>query len=138
MRAPFINKRGLRFKIYPEGFFSSIGKVFGSQDIQVGDGFFDDSYMIKGNNELLIRELLQDPDLRAWIQLQPRIHFELRDDGGWFGEKYPAGVDELYFTTPGVLTDETRLKNLFDLFTYTPAHLVEIDAASDASPGVRL
>lgn len=138
MRAPFINKRSLRFKIAPQGFFANIGKAFGAQDIEVGDPFFDDAYIIKGNQELTVRQLLSDPDLRAWIRLQPRIQFELRDDGGWFSTKYPAGVDELYFACPGVLTDETRLKNLFDLFTYTLARLVQIEAASPADPGVQL
>lgn len=135
MRAPFLNKRGLRFKIYPQGFFANVGKALGTQDIQVGDRFFDDAYMIKGNNEALVREFLQDPDLRAWIQLQPNILFEVRDDGGWFSSKYPEGVDELYFCCRGVLTDEPRLKNLFDLFAHALERLVEIDAAAPRHVG---
>ena len=31
MRAPYVNKDGLYFKIYREGFFSSVGKFFGMQ-----------------------------------------------------------------------------------------------------------
>ena len=46
MRAPFVNKDGLYFKIYREGFFSSIGKFFGMQDIQIGDSYFDENFII--------------------------------------------------------------------------------------------
>ena len=49
MRAPFLNKDSLYFKIYRQGFFSSIGKLFGMQDIEVGDPFFDKEFIIKSN-----------------------------------------------------------------------------------------
>jgi hypothetical protein len=39
MRAPFVNKDGLYFKIYRKGIFSSIGRFFGMQDLEIGDSF---------------------------------------------------------------------------------------------------
>ena len=63
MRAPFVNKDGLYFKIYREGYFTSIGKFFGMQDIQIGDPYFDENFVIKGNNEEKIRLLLRDTTL---------------------------------------------------------------------------
>ena len=60
MRAPFINKDGLYFKISREGFFSSIGKLFGMRDIEIGDSFFDNQFEIKGNNPEKIKLLLAD------------------------------------------------------------------------------
>ena len=57
MRAPFVNKDGLYFKIYREGLFSSIGKFFGMQDIQIWDPFFDEQFIIKGNSPEKVRRL---------------------------------------------------------------------------------
>ena len=115
MRAPFVNRDGLRFKIYREGVFSSMGKFFGMQDIQINDPFFDDKFIIKGNSEAKIRRLLDDTQLKELIHTQPKISFQVRDDRGWFGTRFPEGVDELHFQCVGVIKNEMRLKELFAL-----------------------
>ncbi|MEM7396086.1 MAG: DUF3137 domain-containing protein, partial [Verrucomicrobiota bacterium] len=71
MRAPFVNRDNLYFKIYREGFFSSIGKFFGMEDIVIGDPYFDDNFVIKGNNEEKIRLMLHDDTLKQLIEAQP-------------------------------------------------------------------
>ena len=97
MRAPFVNKDGLKFKIYRENVFSSIGKFFGGQDIEIGDLFFDKTFIIKGNDAERIRQLFDDENIKGMIREQPRIHFEIKNDEGWFKTHYPEGVDVLYF-----------------------------------------
>ncbi len=138
MRAPFVNKDGLYFKIYREGVFSSIGKFFGMQDIQIGDPFFDDQFVIKGNNPETIRLLLADAGIKELIQQQPSVHLEIRDDEGWFGASFPEGVDELYFQCVGVIKETELLKSLFELFSVTLMRLVQIDSAYEDDPNVRL
>ena len=138
MRAPFVNKDGLYFKIYREGVFSSIGKFFGMQDIQISDPFFDEQFIIKGNSPEKIRRLLADAKLKELIKQQPRIHFEIRDDEGWFGADFPDGTDELYFQSVGVIKETGLLKSLFELFTVTLADLVQIDSAYENDPKVIL
>ncbi len=51
----------LGLKIYREGLFSGLGKMFGAQDIQTGDLHFDKQFMIKGNSEARVVRLLDDP-----------------------------------------------------------------------------
>lgn len=138
MRAPFVNKDGLYFKISREGLFAPIGKLLGMQDIQVGDEYFDDNFLVKGNNDEKIKLLLKSPKLKGLIQDQPDINFEIREDDGWFGTTFPDGVDELYFECYGVLHDEKRLKALFDLFSTTLERLVQIDSAYEDDPEVEL
>ena len=138
MRAPFENRDRLYFKIYREGFFASVGKFFGMQDIQIGDNYFDENFVIKGNNEEKIRLLLRDPKLKELIQTQPDICFQIRDDEGWFGADFPEGVNELYFQCYGVLKEEKLLKSLFDMFSITLERLVRIDSAYENDPQVRL
>ncbi len=137
MRAPFVNKDGLYFKIYREGVFSSVGKFFGMQDLEVGDPYFDDQFVIKGNDIEQIRLLLSD-DLKPLIEVQPRISLEIRDDEGWFGAGFPDGVDELYFTCVGVMKDTQLLHALFELFSCILERLVQIDSAYEDDPNVHL
>src|SRR4051812_41206216 len=50
LRAPYVNPEGYRFKIYRNGYFD-LGKLFGMQDIEVGDPEFDEAFVIQGNDE---------------------------------------------------------------------------------------
>ncbi len=138
MRAPFLNKDELYFKIYKQGFIPSIGKMFGMQDIQIGDPFFDKEFIIKGNNEDKIRLLLKNSKLRELIHQQPDICFQIHDDEGSFQKRYPDGVNTLIFECKGVLRDEGLLKNLFNMFSITLERLVQIDSAYEDDPQVKL
>ena len=138
MRAPFVNKDGLYFKIYREGLFSGMGRFFGMQDLQIGDPYFDDAFVIKGNHPEKIRQLLADANLKRLVDQQPRISLEIRDDEGWFGASFPDGVDELYFQRVGVMKDVVELKALFQLFCLTLHRLVRIDSAYENDPNVQL
>ncbi len=137
MRAPYVNPDAFRFTIYRKGFFSEIGKWFGMQDIQTGDPLFDEAFIVQGNDERKVRALFADPKLRELIAAQPAIHFEVKDDEGWFGKtKFPEGVDELYFQVTGVIKDIDRLHQLFDLFAETLDQLCRIGSAYEQAPGV--
>jgi hypothetical protein len=138
MRAPFVNKDGLRFNISREGLFAHLEKLFGMQDIQIGDEYFDKNFLIKGSDEEKIKLLLKSPKLKKLIQGQPDINFQIRNDDGWFGESFPDGVDELYFECYGILHEEKRLKALFDMFSTTLERLVLIDSAYENDPNVEL
>jgi hypothetical protein len=128
MTAPFENKYGLYFKVYRTGFCASIGTFFGMQDIRLGDPYFDDNFIIQGNDDEKIRWLLKDSALNALIEAA--IPHELIALGqpalgsAWFGVRYP---DQLYFQCAGVVREENLLKNLFDLFRATLARLAQID-----------
>ena len=54
------------FRLYKEGFFSKVGKAFGGQDVQVGHDDFDNAYLIKSNDEIFIKRLL-NPRIRQLI-----------------------------------------------------------------------
>ena len=138
MRAPFVNKDGTYFKVYREGFFSAIGKFFGMQDIEIGDAYFDDQFIIKGNNPGTLKELFADQRIKDLIHLQPRIEFEIKNDDGWFSTHFPEGVDQLYFSCVGIMKKTERLKALFELFSATLERLVEIDSAYACDPNIRV
>jgi len=80
MRAPFINTKKLFFKLYRKGVFSNIGKALGMQDIEIGYDYFDNDYIIKGNDEILLRRLFQNHKIRNYIEKQSRILLEIKDN----------------------------------------------------------
>ncbi|MBL4845253.1 MAG: DUF3137 domain-containing protein [Planctomycetes bacterium] len=137
-RAPFVNADGFNFTIYRTGLFSGIGKMLGFQDIEVGFPQFDDSFVIKGNSPAKLRRLFSNATLRDLLQRQPAVHFEVRNDEGWFGTTFPDGVDELYFQVTGVIRDPQLLRLVFDLFTETLEQLCRIGSAYEDDPGVHL
>ena len=138
LRVPFVNKDGLRFKLSHENFLSPIGKFFGMQDIQIGDKYFDDKFIIKANDTYKIKQLLRDQNLKTLFDQQPSVHIHIKDNEGWFGQKYPDNVDVLYFHCTGVIKDKNALYNLFELFTAILDRLVNIDSAYETDPRIQL
>jgi len=138
IRAPFVNADGLRFTIYRKNIFSGIGKFLGMQDIEIGDPFFDDQFIINGQPEDQVQRLFRNSEIARLIQNQPNIHLQVKDDEGWFSQKFPDGVDELYFQTSGVIKDKQRLKELFDLFAVVLDQLCRIGSAYQNDPGLSL
>jgi len=127
MRVPYENKDKFFFTIYPEGLFSTFGKILGMQDIIIGFPEFDKKFIIKSNNPDKIKKLLQNEEIRNLIKQQPDIHFEVKDDEGWFGEDFPEGIDELYFEVPQLILDVERLRKLYELFAVTLDLLFEYE-----------
>lgn len=115
--APFNNKTKLHFRIYRKGLFSDIGKFLGMQDIKIGDAAFDEAFIIQGNNEKIIKDILMNEDINYLFKRQKRVDIAIHKDRGLFSEKTPEGYDEIYFRVPGVIKDLQALKELFILFT---------------------
>jgi hypothetical protein len=138
LRAPYVNENGFRFNVYRQGGFSSIAKMLGTQDIVMGDPVFDGKFVVQSNSEPHIRRLLSNPQIRSLIEADPDVHFQVADDDGWFKSAFPAGVDELYFQTYGLVTDIERLKRLFNLFALVLNELCLMGSAYQNDPGVRI
>jgi hypothetical protein len=138
MRAPYVTGGGFRFTIHRKGFFSDLGKMFGMQDIEVGDPQFDDAFIIKGTDESKVREFFANRKVRELISAQPEVYLTVRDSEGWFGPKFPDDVDELMFQVVGVIKDIARLKMLFDLFAEVLDQLCRMGATVKMSPNVEL
>jgi len=138
MRAPFVNQKKLLFKIYRKGVFSNIGKALGMQDIEIGYDYFDNDYIIKGNDEVLLRRLFQNHSIRDLIEKQSRILLEIKEDEGRFGPKFNDNESELYFVVVGVIKDKERIKNLFELFVKIIDELKTIGITVNQAPEVKL
>lgn len=56
-----------RFRVYPEGFKSFASKVVGVKEIEIGLAAFDVQYMIKGEDEELVRQALTSERCMAML-----------------------------------------------------------------------
>ena len=138
LRAPYVNPDGFRFTIHRKGAFSEFAKWLGAQDIAIGHEPFDSEFIVKGTDEEKLRQLLADDKLRGLIAAQPQLHLTVKDDEGWFGPKFPDGVDELYYAVPTVIKDVERLKGLYALFAETLDQLTRMGSAYEQPPDVTL
>jgi hypothetical protein len=156
MRAPFINNDGFRFTIYRKGVFSSVGKLLGMQDVEVGgpkfgsleplfgspsyvdpqviesgDPEFDKEFIIKGNDEQKVMALFKRLKVRDLIRSQPAIQLQVKDSDRWPSASKNEGVDVLYFQEAGVIKDPGRLKGLFKLYEEVLNALHSLGTASE-------
>ena len=136
MRAPFPNPSGFRFSIHRASVFSYLGTLLGMQDIQVGFPEFDEAFVIKGNNEAAVQSFCTSERLRALVTAQPKFQLSIHDDDGWFGTKYPPGVDVLVFDIAERIREVDRLKGLYDVFGETLHRLSEMGLAGSGTGGV--
>jgi hypothetical protein len=138
VRAPYRNKDGFRFMICRRNFLTDIQKFFGIQDVEIGEPEFDKDFIIQSNDEIKIKRLLANNTIREQIVQQPRVRFEVRDDEGWRGVKFPEDVDELIFKVHGFIRDVETLKALLGLFAETLNYLCQSGSASSYDPDVEL
>ena len=139
LRAPFVNPDGFRFRIHRRHMFSGLAEMLGLQDIEIKiDPKFDHDFIVRSDDAAKVRRLLSNERIRRLIDWQPAIHFAVKDDEGWFGTKFPEGVDELYFERCGVMKDPELLHGLFDLFAATLQELCIMGSAYETPPGVTL
>jgi len=138
IRAPFVNESGFKFRVYNAGPFSNMAKAMGAQDIETGDAGFDRAFMIKGNDERKVKELMSNERIKHLFLSQPRIDLHINDDEGVFGADFPEGTDQLYFVTVGVIKDIWRLKILFHLFGEILIELTDMGIAGFKDPDIML
>lgn len=134
IRAPFCNAEELRFEIYRSHIFSGIGALLGAQDIEIGDRYFDDEFIIKSNIPSMVKKFFANDRLKEFIHVQPNIRFSIRDDQGWFAEKLPQGVDELVFCRLGIMRNLDELHDAYSLFAEALNQLCHIGAAYEDDP----
>ncbi|MEZ4888447.1 MAG: hypothetical protein R3E32_27215 [Chitinophagales bacterium] len=135
IRAPYVSKNGFEFRIYREGFFSKIGKVFGMQDIEVGYENFDRDFVIQGNDPYKVELLFENPAIRDLLMNINQIDLRVKDDSGWLeNRKTIKPIDSLHFQVIGIIKDVEQLELLFHLFAETLDQLCNIGAAYNEEP----
>ena len=135
--APYIATREFKFDIHHKNILSALGKIFGAQDIEIGDPYFDREYIVKSNDEGLILSLLGNRKIIELIQkLQPPMQFFLfsKKVKKLYGMKFPPQTWEIYFQQSGVITEIERMKLIIEIFKEILMQLYKIGIAEKQSP----
>jgi len=140
-------ERELSMGLIREIFGATEGDIWSQLSQEIGadyeeGGFFKEEKVVLSHQpwepEHLVSRLLSNGAIRQLIQSLPNIHFQVKDDEGWFKKNFPEGVDELYFEVVGVIKDKERLKSLFDLFSLVLDELCRLGSAYEDEPKVTL
>ncbi|MFO7611312.1 MAG: DUF3137 domain-containing protein [Clostridia bacterium] len=134
MRVPYIRSNDVLFKLSRKNIFSGLGNLFGMPVVGTYDYDFDDEFVIKGNDEPVIREIFKNTGIRDMIREQKRLSLGIRNYKG----RSNSDESELYFQTGGVVKDPEKLKNLFGLFFLLMDELAENGVALDRMPATVL
>ena len=113
---PFISIDNFRFDIYHSNLIYNIGKIFGAQDIEIGNSEFDKKFIVKANNEFKTKSLFNDKKICTKILNQKHFNLQISDQRGIWEHKLPEGELELSFFVENEILDIERLKFLNELF----------------------
>lgn len=138
MRAPFVGRGRFYFKLQRRDLLDALARRLRIHSSETGQSDFDREFVIRSEDDELVRRLFDSGDIRRLIQSQPSLNLEARGGDGPFGASLPEGVDELVLRAPGFVTDSERLRRLFALFALLLDRLCETGAACDDEPGVTL
>ncbi|MBU0469017.1 MAG: DUF3137 domain-containing protein [Candidatus Omnitrophica bacterium] len=97
LKYKFSSSRNINLTVYKEGLFSKLGKTLGMQDLIVDDPVFDETFIIKGKDEILVRQLLS-LNVKEKLLTLVSLNVRLRINGG-----------SVYLSVPSKLTIDTDL-----------------------------
>ena len=132
MRVPYIRENDIQFKLSRKNIFSGIGRMFGMPLIETYDYDFDDEFVLKGNDETVIKEIFLNQSIKDMIKFQKRLILKVKP----YKVKKSLTDSELYFQMTGVLKDMDKLKSLFNLFSALMDELVKNGVASAEKPSM--
>ncbi len=132
MRVPYKRENDINFKLSRKNIFSCIGRMFGMPLVETYDYDFNDEFVLKGNDETVIKKIFQNQSIKDMIKFQKRLILKVKP----YKVKKSLTDSELYFQMTGVLKDMDKLKSLFSLFSVMMDELVKNGVASEEKPSM--
>lgn len=130
--SPIISIDNFRFELYQKNIFSSIAKIFGAQDIEIGDAKFDKRFILKTNDELKLKAFLTTK-LIDQIESQNKINLQISNRKGIWEEKLPEGEFELSYFIEEPIDDSNKLHTIYLLFIEMLNQLYKIKAIESST-----
>lgn len=117
VRLEFLSPDNLKLRLIPQGFIDTIGKLFGAQDILIGDKEFDKRFVVKGNEEFKIQMLFSNKIIRDILLNQKDLYLEIMEEYGIFDEKIKEGYSMAIYISQEKITEVKQLNSLLQLYT---------------------
>ncbi len=130
VRLEFLSPDNLKLRLNRQGVIDNITKLFGAQDIAIGDKEFDKKFMIKGNNEFKIQQIFSSSIVMECVLSQKDIVLEVLDKEGIFNEKIGEGNSMLYYISEQIVTNIDQLNTLLNLYKALIDQLTRIGSAN--------
>ncbi len=123
---------GFQFAIHPQKWLDGFKKLAGMQDIIVGHEDFDKQFVIKGNDEALVKKLFEDPAVIEILLDEPTVqlwaHCE-NTDSAPSSRALHKGQNQLSLRVQGAVDDFERMKAIYKLKHRILDKLVHIGVA---------
>jgi hypothetical protein len=137
---PFKSKGSFSFDIHNRSLAGDVGKVFGGQDIEVGEVEFDRDYIIKGTDEKLVQQIFANQRIQELIKLQPHLKLFIQDEPKELAEHgtVPPGIHVLAFKDNSAINSFERLTLVHDLMQAVLEEMLACDLASPQDPNFEI
>lgn len=112
----FQSPDSLKLILIPQDLIETIAKLFGAQDIVIGDKAFDKKFMIKGNDEYKAQLILSNSSIKKALMELEFVRLEISNEEGLFGEKVNEGNYMLYYVSEEKITHIDQLNKMYRLF----------------------
>ena len=128
---PYAPQHEFKLAVHNSSPIEEVAKIFGLQDIVIGEPTFDKEFIIQGNNVDLLRELFADAQLRALLLGQKAANLSIVDhQHKLFGITPPRGVNVLTFAEKGAINSFERLTSIMELIDTVMERLVHLEVAT--------
>lgn len=134
---PFFSDSDFVFAIHNKNWLEETLKNFGWQDIVIGDPHFDPDYIIQGNDERMVKKLLQSEQIKDLIKEQKTLRLRINahpSQLNHFGH-VPSLVHILSFQEEGSINSFERLRQIYNLMITTAEELCRLGVARPDDPG---
>jgi hypothetical protein len=114
----YVGSSNFQFSIHPQKQLSALSKLFGMQDIVIGNKEFDLHFVVKGNDVSRVRDIFAHERICALVIDEPTVEISVRPDStdSKPATRILAGEQHvLSLKIPGIVDDFERLKNLYNL-----------------------
>jgi hypothetical protein len=134
---PFLATNEFKFKISPENAFTHAGKVFGINDIEIGDKQFDNDLYLKSRQEDVLINLLDSEELKkCYLELANLLPLgsgiRISDTKHFFTlQDIPKNIFWLKVEEYNIENNLDLLKLYFKIFKITLDRLIEIGEAKE-------
>lgn len=113
---PYYSVDNFTFDVHQSTLVDKFKKLFGSQYAEVLKTDFDKKFVIKSNNGIKARTILQNSTIRSLIEKEKNLNLLISTKKGIWQEDLPVNQYELSFYDDGEIKDIERLKELLKLF----------------------
>ncbi|GEO10825.1 hypothetical protein [Segetibacter aerophilus] len=112
------DETSFRFKIQKQGIKHEIGKLFGMQDVIIGNREFDKKFLIQSNDVDKVKKVLSDEKVSSELLKHPVVDFKIRERKIGANKEIVLGLE-----LEGGITETDRLKDAFQAFKAVLNHL---------------